>query len=114
MLLQNLFIRPKTPPPRFAPGLFLGLLVVFVLLGQTKPIVGLAGIGTVLIIAAVMIEINRQRIWDDYKKSYRKQAGKSALWTKPNHLYYTINVAVLWPVVLLLGAVCLYAAYMLG
>lgn len=114
MLLSNLFTRHKTPPPRFAPGLFLGLLVVFVLLGQSKPIVGLVGIGTVLIIAAVMIEVNRQRIWDDYKKNYRKKAGTSGLWTKPNHVYYTLNVAVLWPVILLLGVVCLYAAYMLG
>lgn len=114
MLLSNLFTRHKTPPPRFAPGLFLGLILLFVLLGQAKPVYGLIGIGTVLIITAGMVEINRQRIWDQYKKTYKKQAGLLGLWTKPNQIYYTINVMILWPFIMFLGICSLFAAYVLS
>jgi len=85
-----------------------------VLLGQAQPIYGLVGIGTVLIVASVIVELNRQRIWDQYNKTYKKQAGVVGLWTKPNHVYYTINVAFLWPFILFLGICSLYAAYILS
>ncbi len=114
MLISRLFTHPKTPAPRFAPGLFLGLLVSYTLLGQVKPVVGLVGIGTTLIVTGSLIILNRQRIWDNYRKSYRKTKGASSIWHKPNPIYYTINVVFLWPFVIFLGLVGLYAAYMLG
>jgi uncharacterized membrane protein len=110
MLVSNMFRRHKTPGPRFAPSLFFGLLAIFAILGQPKPIVGLVGIGTTLIITAVLVELNRERIWDNYRKSYRKQKSKSRL-TAPNRLYYNINVMFLWPFILFLGIICLWAAY---
>lgn len=113
MLISHLFTRHKTPAPRYAPGLFLGLVVAFGVLGQTKPVVGLAGLGTVLIVTGVLIELNRVRIWDNYRKTYKKQKGLANIWNKPSPIYYTINVAFLWPFIVFLGVVCLYAAYML-
>jgi hypothetical protein len=114
MLLSGLFLRHKIPAPHFLPGLFLASLAVFVLLGQTKPIVGLVGLGTTSVIAALLVEANRKRIWEEYRRTYRKQKGFRGVLSAPNPLYYTINVTVLWPFILLLGIACLYAAYILG
>ena len=49
-----------------------------------------------------------------YRKSYRKQKGLKGRFTEPSHLYYNINVWFLWPFVMFLGVLCLYAAYMLS
>ncbi len=114
MLVSHLFTKHKTPAPRFAPGLFVGLIVAFVILGQSKPTFGLVGLGTVLITVGCLIELNRERIWEGYKKSYKKQKGVSGLWTKPNSVYYTINIVFLWPLIIFLGFVCLWAAYLLS
>ena len=114
MLISHLFMRHRTPAPRFAPGLFLGLLIAFTLLGQDKPVVGLTGIGATLVAAGALVELNRQRIWDEYRKSYRKAKGLAGLWSKPDPLYYTLNVVFLWPLIIVLGIVCLWAAYALG
>jgi uncharacterized membrane protein len=111
MLISNLFVRHKVPPPRFAPALFLSLLAVFVLLGNTKPVVGLVGIGCTVIVAAVLIELNSDRIWETYRKTYKKESGLKRKWTEPNRLYYNLNVYFLWPFVFCLGLLCLYAAY---
>ena len=113
MLISHFFTRHKTPAPRFAPGLFLGLISAFALLGQSKPIFGLEGLGVTLVTTAVLIELNRQRIWDDYVASYKKRRGPKKLWSKPNTIYYTINVMFLWPFIIFLGIICLWAAYVL-
>lgn len=113
MILSHLFTRHKTPAPKFAPGLFLGLIVVFAFLGQIKPLFGLVGLGTTLLVAGVLVELNRQRIWDDYRKNYKKNKRNASTWTQPNQVYYTINVAFLWPFIIFLGVVCLWAAYVL-
>jgi hypothetical protein len=114
MLLSNLFVSHKVPQPRFAPGLFLALLAFFVLLGESKPVYGLVGIGVTSLTAGALIELNRDRIWEMYRKSYRKQKGLKGRFTEPSHLYYNINVWFLWPFVMFLGVLCLYAAYMLS
>jgi len=114
MILSNLFIKHKTPQPRFAPGLFMGLLAAFILLGQTKPLYALVGIGTTVIVAAVLVELNRVRIWEDYRQAYRKQKGLKGAFTAPNPVYYTLNVVVLWPSILILGVMCLWVAYWLA
>lgn len=114
MLISNLFVKHKVPAPRFAPGLFLVLLAVFMLLGQNKPVYGLSGIGVTLVIAGILVEFNRDRIWESYKKTYRKQKGIAGMWTKPDPIYYNLNVYFLWPFIVLLGAICLWAAYMLS
>jgi len=89
-------------------------LSLFVLLGETKPVVGLVGIGATVIIAGAMIELARDSIWDNYRKSYKKQKGLKGLWVEPNRVYYNLNVWFLWPFVIFLGFLCLYAAYVLS
>jgi hypothetical protein len=114
MILSNMFVRHKNPQPRFAPGLFLLLLAVFILLGQSKPLLALVGIGTTTVITGILVELNRERIWSNYTKSYRKMKGLKGLWTKPDRVYYNINVWFLWPFVVLLGVLCLWSAYVLS
>lgn len=114
MILSNLFVRHKNPQPRFAPGLFVGLLAMFILAGQFKPIFALAGIGTTVIVAAVLVEVNRVGIWESYRKAYRKQKGLKGVFTEPNMTYYTINVVLLWPAILVLGVLCVWVAYQLS
>ena len=114
MIISNLFVRHKTPQPQFAPGFFMIFLSAFAIIGAQKPVLGLAGIGTLLVGFSVLVEVNRKRIWDDYRKAYRKRKGVMGLLTKPNPIYYTINVAFLWPFMLLLGFLSLWAAYMLA
>jgi hypothetical protein len=114
MILSHLFIRHKTPTPRFAPATFVSLLAIFALIGQSRPVIGLVGLGTTAILSAALVEVNRQRIWDEYKKVYRKQKGLKGLVTKPNPIYYNINVIFLWPFIFFLGVVCLWAAYLIG
>jgi hypothetical protein len=113
MLISHLLPRHhKTPPPKFAPGIFMGLLAGFSILGLTKPIFGLVGLGTTLLVSGVLVEINRVRIWDDYRALYKKSRGFKGMWTKPNPVYYTINVVFLWPFIIFLGFISLWAAYM--
>jgi len=114
VLISNLFVRQKTPAPRFAPVLFLALLILFAIIGQTRPAIGLAGLGTTAIITAVLVEVNRKRIWETYRKNYRRQKGFKGALTGPNRIYYSINVRILWPFILFLGVVCLWAAYSLS
>jgi hypothetical protein len=114
MLISNLFVKHKVPQPRFAPGLFLALLAVFSLVGQYRPVVGLVGIGTTAIITSVLIELNRKRIWENYRKGYKKIKGLKGIWTEPNKVFYTLNVAFLWPFILFLGVICLWAAIVLA
>lgn len=114
MLLSNLLPGHKVPPPRFAPGLFLALLIIFIIVGQAQPILALVGIGTTILIAGALVELNRRRIWETYLKTYRKRKGLAGVWSRPSQLYYNINVYFLWPFVMLLGAMCLYAAYLLS
>ena len=109
--MVNPFRRPKSPTPQFVSALFLCLVVVFIAVLHSRPQVGLAGLGTVLILAAALVEFNGQLIWQNYKKSYKKVKGWRGRLTEPSRLYYRINTLILWPAVALLGAFCLYLAY---
>jgi hypothetical protein len=113
-MLSSLFVRHKIPQARFGSLMFLGLLIVFMWMGQYKPTPALTGIGVTLIIASVLIEANRDRIWEMYRKSYKKQKGLAGMMSKPNKVYYNLNVYFLWPVVFLIGVVSLFVAYMLS
>lgn len=114
MILSHLVLHHKNPEPRFVPGLFIALIAIFSILGQYKPLIAMAGLGTVLIVAGTLVEANRQSIWTNYQKVYRKRKGLKGIWTKPNHTYYTINVAFLWPFIIFLGVICLWVAYSLA
>ena len=109
-MFQHLFHRTKTPQPRFAQTLFIALIAVFVIILRTNPVVGLAGLGTTLLIAATLVELNRERIWTDYAKSFKKRKGLKNSLTAPNRIYYTVNIVFLWPFIAFLGLVCIYVA----
>lgn len=113
-MFSKLFHRHKTPEPNFAQGLFLALIFLFVIITQVKPAVGLAGLGATLIIGAVLIELNAARIWETYRKAYKKNKGMQGVWSEPKKLYYDLNVRVLWPIVGALGVGCLWVAYLLN
>jgi hypothetical protein len=114
MLLSNLFNKHKIPGPHFAPWAFLALLALFVLMGQSRPVVGLVGLGTTAVLGALLVELNHKRIWEEYRRAYKKQRGLAGTLSAPSMLYYNINVYLLWPFVLAIGLICLYAAFMLG
>jgi thiosulfate reductase cytochrome b subunit len=99
----------QTHPARFAGWAFLALLVLFAGILNDKPAIGFTGIGSVLVLSSLLVLANRDRIWDVYKKTRHK-----SLWTKPSRLYYTLNVYVVWPIMLLLGLGAITAAYYLA
>lgn len=113
MLLSSLFDH-RAPAPKFAPWLFVGLIFAFCVVGQSRPLLGMVGLGTTLLIAGTLVELNRERIWEMYLKSYKKRPKPKSLWTKPNPIYYTLNVVFVWPFVIILGVACLWAAYVLS
>ncbi len=105
---------PKTKPVRGLMGVFLVLILIFTVLTFSRPVVGLTGLGVVAIIMAFIIEFNRDRIWESYRKNFKKEKGIRGWWSEPNKLYYNLNVYVLWPLIGLLGVACLWAAYNLN
>jgi hypothetical protein len=113
-MLARLFFRHKIPPPRFAQGIFVGLIIAFGIITQVKAAVGLAGLGAVAIIGAALVEVNRVRIWETYRKQYKKTRKLNGIWHEPRLTYYRINTIILWPFVAVLGVVCLWIAYALG
>jgi hypothetical protein len=104
-------IDAKTKPVRGLMGVFLALILIFTALTFSRPIVGLTGLGVVAIIMAFIIEFNRDRIWESYRKNFKKSKGIRGWWSEPNKLYYNLNVYVLWPLVGALGVASLWAAY---
>lgn len=114
MMLSSLFVKHKIPQARFAPGLFVLLLAAFIFMGQSKPVYGLTGIGVTAVVTAILVEANRDRIWETYRRTYKKQKGLYGMMSKPNKVYYTLNVYFLWPVVFLIGVVSLFVAYQLS
>lgn len=113
MIISSLFVKHKVQPPRFAPSIFLLLIACFVVLGEVKPIYGLIGLGTTVIIGGFLVELNRDRIWDLYIKSTKKRKGFN-VFTRPNRIYYNINVYMVWPFVIFLGIVCLWTAFLMS
>ena len=75
---------------------------------------GLAGIGALSVVTAVVVERRSGQIWKSYRRNY--QPGKSKLMNRlnqPRPLYHVINIYVLWPAVFILGSVALYYAWRL-
>jgi hypothetical protein len=106
----------KAPEARLAGWSFVALAVLFIVLSLSKPAVGLSGLGAIMILAAMLIEANKDRIWEDYVRHYKHRQSDSLPkeWSEPNRLYYQLNVYFAWPLVFVLGLFAIGAAYSLG
>lgn len=111
-----LFIHRRTPKARFAAWAFFCLLILFLAIATQKPATGLAGAGAILILLALIVEANKERIWKDYKKGYKYKKGSwtPESWTKPTQTYYNLNVYFLWPLVFITGFVAIATAYFIS
>lgn len=102
----------STPRARFAGWAFVDLVVLFSAISLYRPAAGLSGLGAVLILGSVLVEANKDAIWQGYKKTYKKSKDPwQELWNRPNELYNTLNVYLVWPLIFILGLASIYAAY---
>jgi hypothetical protein len=111
-----LLFHKKTREARFAGWSFVALAVLFLAIMTAKPVVGLSGLGAVLVLASLLVEANKDRIWESYGEHYKREKSDPlppAL-SKPSRLYYQLNVYVAWPLVFLVGLAAIYAAYILA
>ena len=109
MLLMR---RPKSDysvPAWYAMWSLLMIIFFFAALTRFYPIVGLTGVGLLAILMGVFVEMNAGKVWQDYIKSAKK-FRRNSFWQRPNKVYYALNVALLWPMVILLGAAAIWAA----
>ena len=99
-----MFFHPKSKPANFASWTFAILVISFAWLSLSRPAVGLSGLGTVLILAAILIELNRETIWQGYLKGYKKSKDPlTEALRKPRQIYYSLNVYLVWPLFFLIG-----------
>lgn len=100
---------------RYAGWSFVCVLALFLAISVTKPSVGLAGIGAVLVLGAIGVEANKLKIWEDYKANYKpSKSPLRELWAAPNENYYKANIYFVWPLTFLLGLASIYLAYLLA
>lgn len=71
--------------------------------------VSLVAIGALLVLVALLVEIEHKIIWKNYKKSYHKHKNKTVdTLLKPNEWVYRVNIYIIWPLVLALGVAVIY------
>ena len=90
------------------------LLILFASIVYISPDVSMAGLGTSLVIMGVLVEFNSKRIWGEYLKQAKKRKKKLSAWQQPNEIFYKINVYLLWPLVIFMGVLSIWVAYMLS
>lgn len=62
------------------------------------------GTGVALVLFALLVEIERKYIWNNYKKNYHKHDNEILeMLLKPNIWVYRLNIYLVWPLVLILG-----------
>lgn len=104
----------KKRQSNYAPWVFVGILVFFMLLSPSRPAIGLAGGGAILMLGSILIEINRKQIWDNYKQNYKPSKSQlDRLWSEPKDIYYKLNVLFVWPLVFVTGLLSITVAYLL-
>lgn len=83
---------------------YVALLALFTCILFLRPAVGMAGIGGLFVIGSLQVLANKEVIWTNYKKNWKKSKNKTRdQLTKPNEAIYHWNVRVLWPLVFFLG-----------
>lgn len=69
----------------------------------------LVAIGLSLVLIALLVEIEHKIIWKHYKQNYKKHKNKYIdMLVRPYAWVYRINVYIVWPLVILLGAYLIY------
>jgi len=101
------------PQTRLAGWAFISLALLFLSIGNTNRVVSFSGLGATMVLGAILVEANKERIWKEYKKNYkyRKADLLPRAWTEPNRLYYNLNVYVVWPALFVTGLVSIWVAY---
>ena len=105
--------KSATPKPRFIAWVYGLFILIFAFVSLHSIVVGLVGLGSLLILAGVFVELNADRIWAESKKWAKQNRKSIPWWNRPTHLYYVLNTFVLWPLVILIGIVSLTVAYQL-
>ncbi len=101
----------KLDSVKFAGWAFVDLFILFSALYYFKPAVGLAGLGSILILASMLVLANHKLIWHDYLATFRKtQSSLLNRLQEPKPEYYRINIYIIWPAVMVLGFLAIYAA----
>jgi len=66
-------------------------------------------IGVALVSMSLLVEIEHRVIWKHYKKNYRKHKYKFMhRLLQPYDWVYKVNIYIVWPLVLILGAYLIY------
>lgn len=105
--------KSKTLQPRFAPWLYVAMVMIFVTVTQFQVIIGLTGLGVTLLIGGVILELNSPKVWAD-SMQWRKKNKNMAWYQRPNKLLYQVHIWLLWPLVIFLGLSALISAYSLA
>lgn len=101
----------KLDTVRFATWAYVDLFLLFGAIFFVRQSAGLAGLGAIMILGSLQILANHKAIWHDYVATYRKSS--SAVLNKlqePKPLYYRFNIYFLWPMVMILGIMAIFAA----
>jgi hypothetical protein len=108
-----LFFHHKAAPPKpnYGTMLYAGLILIFAIMTQYIPVVGLVGLGSLLILAGIIVEMNATRIWADSQKWGKKYRKKLPWWNRPTSFFYAVNTYVLWPLIIVMGVFALVLAY---
>ena len=101
------------PKPRYVGWLYGLLILIFAVITQYSVVVGLVGLGSLLLVAGIFVEMNADRIWDESKKWAKQNRKSIPWWNRPTHSYYVLNRFVLWPLVIVIGIAALVIAYKL-
>jgi hypothetical protein len=99
-------------PGRFAVWAFIDLFILFSVLAVYRPVVGITGLGAVLVLSSILVEANKELIWEQYKEAYKKAPKQWGGLNEPKQIYYNLNVYVIWPVMFLLGLLAIAAAFL--
>ena len=106
--------KSATPKPHYGAVLYAILILAFVIVTQYSTVVGFVGLGSLLVLAGIVVEMNSGRIWEESQKRHKKNRKHVPWWNRPTPFFYAVNTYVIWPLVIVLGVFALVLAYELA
>ncbi len=71
--------------------------------------VTVVAVGALVVLVALLVEIEHKVIWKHYQKNYHQHQNKLVdRLLKPNIWVYRLNIYIVWPLVLILGVAIIY------